>query len=338
MIYLLLIFSFALIFSLALMPIAERLGHKTGIINAPSSDRLSKKAIPLLGGAAIYISFFLALLIFGKQFRIHQLIGIIVGATIISFFGLYDDWREISASFKFFGQVIPVVILIATGIKVEIFRNDILNIFVTMLWVIGITNSINLLDNMDGIAGGVSAISSLFFFVLSTLNGQYLVASLSAAIVGVCLGFLKYNLNPARIFMGDTGALFLGFILSVLGIKLRFPRIPYIYTWMIPIVILAYPIMDTTLVTISRLRRGVNPFTTPGTDHSTHRLCLLGLSHKQVALSVYCLSAFFGILSIAIFNFPGVVGYSIFFATLLIIAVMIFYFEWIYSKNNRLKS
>jgi len=332
--YFILIFCCALIFSLALTPVAEKIGIKYKIINAPSSKRINRKAIPLLGGASIYISFFVALLIFGREFKLHQLVGIVAGASLVSFFGLYDDWRELSPAFKFLGQVIPVAVLVSTGVMVEIFNSYILNVLITFLWVVGITNAINLLDNMDGIAGGVGAIASLFFFVLSALNGQYLVGALSAAMIGACLGFLRYNLNPARIFMGDTGSLFIGFLLSVTGIKIRFPELSYVYTWMIPVVILAFPITDTTLVTFSRLRRGVNPFTTPGTDHSTHRFCLLGLSHKKVALLVYCISGIFGLLGVTIFYFPGTVGYSIFSGVLLAIISMIIYLERLYIKKG----
>lgn len=335
MIYFVLIFCCALIFSLALTPVAEKIGIRIGIINAPSSKRINQKATPLLGGAAIYLSFLFALLVFGREFRLHQLVGIVTGATLVSFFGLYDDWRELSPALKLVGQVIPVMVLVSTGVTVELFSSEILNILITLVWVVGITNAINLLDNMDGIAGGVAAIASIFFFVLAVLNGQYLVGSLSAAMVGACLGFLRYNLNPARIFMGDTGSLFIGFLLSVAGIKLRFPGISFIYTWMIPVVILAFPIMDTSLVTISRLRRGLNPFTSPGTDHSTHRFCLMGFSHKQVALLVYCISGIFGFFGVMIFYFPGIVGYSIFITALLLIASMIYFFEQLYIRDEK---
>ncbi|MBI5376666.1 MAG: undecaprenyl/decaprenyl-phosphate alpha-N-acetylglucosaminyl 1-phosphate transferase [Candidatus Schekmanbacteria bacterium] len=333
--YFILIFACALVLSLALTPLARKVGIKTGIINTPSSERLNMAATPLLGGAAIYLSFLIALIIFRSEFRIDQCFGIFTGATLVSFFGLYDDWRELNPALKFGGQLIPLFVLVSTGVKVEIFESEFINILITGLWVIGITNSINLLDNMDGIAGGVASIASLSFLVLAIMNGQYLVGSLAAAMLGACLGFLRYNLNPARIFMGDTGSMFIGFLLASVGIKLRFPGLAVENTWMIPVVILSFPIFDTTLVTISRAKKGLNPFTTPGKDHSTHRLCLLGLSHKKVAYVVYLISLLFGALGVLIFYFPGITGYMVFAATILIGIIGVVFMERLYEgKRN----
>ena len=155
-----------------------------------------------------------------------------------------------------------------------------LNIAATLVWVVGITNAMNLLDNMDGLSGGIAAIAALFFLLFAAMSKQYLVGALAAALVGACVGFLFYNLNPASIFMGDTGSLFLGFTLAAVGIKLRFPDNSAFVTWMVPVLVLAVPIFDTTLVIISRLRRGLNPLTTPGKDHLSHRLAR---AHRQPA-------------------------------------------------------
>ena len=144
--------------------------------------------------------------------------------------------------------------------------------------MIGITNAVNFLDNMDGLSGGVTAIAAAWFLLLSITNGQILVAPFAAALMGASLGFLVYNFNPARIFMGDAGSLFLGFMLAAVGLKLRFPGQPDAMTWMIPVLVLGIPVLDMTLVTISRLRRGVNPWTTAGKDHLSHRLVQLGLN------------------------------------------------------------
>ncbi len=157
----------------------------------------------------------------------------------------------------------------------------------TLLWVVGLTNALNLLDNMDGLSGGVGAVAAAFFLLLAALSGQYLVGAMAAAILGACLGFLLYNFNPASIFMGDTGSLFLGFVLAALGIKMRFPtREPWV-TWMIPLLVLAVPLLDTTLVFVSRLRRGQNPLTTPGKDHLSHRLVNAGWSRREAVLLLY---------------------------------------------------
>jgi UDP-GlcNAc:undecaprenyl-phosphate GlcNAc-1-phosphate transferase len=166
--------------------------------------------------------------------------------------------------------------------------------------VVGITNALNLLDNMDGLSGGTTTVAAAFFLLLAAISGQFLVGALAAALIGACVGFLRYNLNPATIFMGDTGSLFLGFLLAALGVKLRFPsNVPWI-TWLVPICVLAVPIFDTTLVFVSRLRRGVNPLTTPGKDHLSHRLVALGLTRREAVLSCYLLGGACGLVAIYI--------------------------------------
>jgi UDP-GlcNAc:undecaprenyl-phosphate GlcNAc-1-phosphate transferase len=155
---------------------------------------------------------------------------------------------------------------------------------------------------MDGLSAGISSVISSFILLLSIFNGQYLVASVAAAILGSCLGFLRYNFHPARIFMGDAGALFLGFLLAVLGLQLRFPDNVNAVTWMVPVFILGLPIFDTTLVVISRLRRRVNPFTTAGKDHVSHRLVELGFSQREAVLILYLITGVFGMIGLFVAN------------------------------------
>ncbi|MDY6863367.1 MAG: MraY family glycosyltransferase [Thermodesulfobacteriota bacterium] len=288
----------AFILSFSATPIARKLGLQIGIISRPSSSRWGIKPVSLLGGLAIYSGLFLALLIFGEKFKFNQIVGIFLGATIVSFLGLWDDMVSLKPLSKIIGQMLATLILIYNQIQIELFCWNFLNIFLTIFWIIGITNAMNLLDNMDGLAGGIGAIAAFFFLVTATLNGQYLVGSLSAALLGACLGFLYYNYNPATIFMGDNGSLFLGFLLAVVGIKLRFPDRPNEITWAIPIVILGVPIADTFLVMISRLRRGLNPFTTPGTDHISHRLASLGFSSKRAVGIIYITGIILGCYSL----------------------------------------
>jgi UDP-GlcNAc:undecaprenyl-phosphate GlcNAc-1-phosphate transferase len=178
-----------------------------------------------------------------------------------------------------------------------------------VLWVVFITNALNLLDNMDGLAGGVAAIAALFFLLLAAMTGQYLVGALAAALLGACIGFLVYNLNPASIFMGDSGALFLGFMLAAVGIKLRFPGNVDFVTWMVPVLVLGLPIFDTTLVVISRLRRGVNPLTTPGKDHLSHRLASRAGSQREAVLICYLISGGAGLASVFVTQATVLEGY-----------------------------
>jgi UDP-GlcNAc:undecaprenyl-phosphate/decaprenyl-phosphate GlcNAc-1-phosphate transferase len=229
------------------------------------------------------------------------MLAILVAATVVALFGLWDDRRGLSAAVKMLGQVLAAGIIIWSGIQVQFLHNPVLNVLATFVWLIGISNAINFLDNMDGLAGGVTAIACAFFFLLAVFNAQILVASLSAALLGACLGFLRYNFNRAQIFMGDTGALFLGMVLAALAIKLRFQN-QDIVTWMIPVMVLGLPICDTTLVVISRLRRRVNPFTTAGKDHTSHRLVERGLTTREAVLVLYNVCFVFGMASLFLLN------------------------------------
>lgn len=295
-----LIFAAALAFAVGGTPIARWVASRTDIVDRPSGRKLHLKPIPLLGGAAIYAAFILAVLLFGDRFYIPQLVGIFVGATLVSSLGVWDDRQAIRPLLKLAGQVLAALVLVVTGVHVNLFPGNALDIAITLVWVIGITNALNLLDNMDGLSGGIAAIAAGFFLLLAALSGQFLVGSLAAALLGACLGFLRYNFNPAEVFMGDGGSLFLGFVLAAVGIKLRFPTSTYAITWMIPVLVLGVPIFDTTLVFISRLRRGVNPFTTAGKDHLSHRIVSRGWTHREAVMALYLAACALGTLAIFI--------------------------------------
>ncbi len=290
-----LIFLCALVLSVMGTPLVRRLALSIGVLDQPNSRKIHANPVPLLGGVAIYGGVVLTLLIWGERFYIRELAAILAGATVVVICGALDDKWGLSATLKLLGQVIGCAALIAGGVQVQLFANNLLNILLTGLWVVGISNAINFLDNMDGLSGGITAVAAAFFLQLAVLNGQVLVAALSAATLGACLGFLRHNFVPTNIFMGDTGSLFLGFILAVLGIKLRFPSNSILVTWMIPLVVLGVPIFDTTLVVVSRLRRRVNPFNTPGRDHISHRFVALGASRREAVLMCYLVAVGFGI-------------------------------------------
>ena len=200
-----------------------------------------------------------------------------------------------------------------------------------MLWVVGITNAMNLLDNMDGLSGGIAMIAAVFFTLLAAMSRQYLVGALAAALAGACAGFLIYNWNPAHIFMGDTGSLFLGFLLSAVAIKMRFPSNSVTVTWMIPLLVLAVPLFDTTLVFVSRLRRGKNPLTTPGKDHLSHRLARLTGSRREAVLLCYLLAGAIGLL--AIFLTQAALPEAIFVA-LMVVSAAIYGIWWLEFRNG----
>jgi len=293
-----LIFTAALTLALAATPVARRLAVRTNMVDQPAKRKAHLTPTPMLGGLAIYAAVLLALILFGDRFYVHQVAGIVIGASLISFLGLWDDRTPLPAWAKLLGQLIPAGVLIITGVRISIFEIPALNIALTIIWVLFITNAVNFLDNMDGLSAGITAMASAYFLLLAALSGQYLVGALTAALLGACIGFLFYNFNPASIFMGDTGSLFLGFVLAAVGIKLRFPtNIPAV-TWMVPVLVLGVPILDTSLVIVSRLRRGKNPFTTPGKDHLSHRLVRKGYTRREAVLSLYLLGSIFGMIAV----------------------------------------
>lgn len=291
-------------------PVAQRVAVTLGFVKQPGARHIHTSPIPLLGGAVIYLAFVAAMLLAGggSPLEYRQLIGILAGATVVALFGLWDDRRSLSAAVKLVGQLLAASIIIWSGIRVEFLHNPLLNLLATFAWLVGISNAINFLDNMDGLAGGTVCIAAAFFFLLATSNDQILVASLSAALFGACLGFLRYNFSQARIFMGDTGALFLGLVLAAVAIKLRFENRD-IVTWMIPVMVLGLPLFDTSLVVISRLRRGVNPFTTAGKDHTSHRLTDRGLSRREAVLILYLVCFAFGMASLFLLKASIFEGY-----------------------------
>ena len=287
----------ALIIAIGGTPLVRYVAMQLGILDQPSARKVHHAPVPLMGGAAIYIAFIAALAIWGERSYVNEVVGIFVGATLVSLVGALDDSRGVGSYLKLAIQIAAAAILILSGVQVRLF-NGFMDIVLTLLWVVGITNAFNLLDNMDGLSAGVATVASAFFTLLAAMSGQYLVGTLAAALGGACVGFLVYNWNPARVFMGDTGSLFLGFLLAAVGIKLRFPANSASITWMIPVLILALPIFDTSLVFISRLRRGKNPLTTAGKDHLSHRLARLSGSQREAVLLCYLVTGATGLSSI----------------------------------------
>jgi UDP-GlcNAc:undecaprenyl-phosphate GlcNAc-1-phosphate transferase len=305
----LLVFAGALVLAVGATPIARFLAPRMGIIDHPEARKIHQRPVPRLGGAAILVTVILVALVLGERYNFSQFGTILVGATGISFMGLIDDRWGLRPLIKLVGQIAAALLLYASGVYVGTFHQPTLNLIMTVLWVVYITNAINLLDNMDGLAGGVAAVAAAHFALMCSFSGQYLVGALSIALLGACLGFLFYNLNPASIFMGDSGALFLGFMLAATGIKLRFPENVTFVTWMVPVLVLGVPVFDTALVFVSRLRRGLNPLTNPGRDHVSHRLVKAGMSRREAVLTLYVISFVMGLLAIFVTRASVLEGY-----------------------------
>ena len=293
----LLAFLIALFASLTLTVPVRALAIRVGMVDLPGPRKVHLRPIPLLGGLAMYGAVLLAVLFTFNGPARAQIVGILTGATVVAIVGILDDRGLLHHQIKLFvGMPVAACILLATGIHAQVFEfllrghaGYVLDALLTVFFVVGITASFSILDHMDGLCAGVAAVASIFFALLAYLNGQTLVTTLAAAVLGAATGFLRWNFKPAKIFMGDGGAMFLGFLMATLGLKLRLDRANHISAWLVPILILGVTIFDTTLVTISRSRRGLLPFATPGKDHAAHRLSNLGLGHRGAVLTMYLL-------------------------------------------------
>ncbi len=306
-----LVFAGALVLAIGVTPVARWLAPRMGVIDRPEARKIHHRPVPRMGGVAIYLAVIVAAFALGERYNFAQFGSILVGATGVSFMGLIDDRWGLRPLIKLLGQTLAALLLYTNNIYVGTFNDPILNLITTVLWVGYVTNAVNFLDNMDGLAGGVAAIAAAFFALMCAFSGQYLVGALSIAVLGACLGFLFYNLNPASIFMGDSGALFLGFILAAAGIKLRFPDNVTFVTWMVPVLVMGLPIFDTTLVITSRLRRRLNPATTPGQDHISHRLVAAGMTQREAVLTLYVVSFILGLLATFVTQASVLEGYTV---------------------------
>ena len=293
------------------MPFVRQIALAMGFVDAPAKRKLHSTPIPLMGGVAIFGGAVLILVAYFGRLGNTRVLGLLFGATLIAIVGLIDDRRPLPPLLKFAGQAVAVVIVIALGTRVQLGLPEVVNYGLTFIWLAVITNAINFLDNMDGLCAGVSAVAAAFIILLANLSGQFFVGPMAAAVLGACLGFLRYNFKPASIFMGDAGSLFLGFLLAQMTLQLKFPENSTFVTWMIPLLILGVPLFDLSLVTIARLRRGVNPLTTAGKDHTSHRLVKIGLSHREAVMAIYLLGGVYGMMALFVTHASIVEGYVV---------------------------
>src|SRR6266404_177935 len=301
-------FFIALFASLFLTVPVRALALRVGMVDLPGPRKVHLQPIPLLGGLAMYAGVVLGVLFLFNGPARAQIEGILAGATLIAAVGILDDRGLLHHQVKLFaGMPLAAGILLLSGIRAQVFSTviggrtgDLLDIVLTVVWVVGITASFSILDHMDGLCAGVAAMASAFFALLAYLNGQTLVTVLAAAVLGAASGFLRWNFKPAKIFMGDGGAMFLGFLMATLGLKLRLAESNLLSAWVVAVLVLGATIFDTTLVTISRSRRGLLPFATPGKDHAAHRLANLGLGQRGAVLAMYILGAASGSLALLI--------------------------------------
>jgi len=284
---------------------------KIGAVDVPNLPRKTQsEPVPYLGGVAIALGVILTsyAALMTQEFSINNFYlasSVIFPALIIATVGLWDDMKELQPWPRLIAQTSVgtsmALILIATDTMGFALGNTFLDAAVSIFWIVGITNSINFFDNLDGGAAGTVAIATFFLFLIANSEGQILVSALAIVVCGSTAGFLLWNKSPAKIYMGDAGALFLGIVMGVLTIRLNPGIVPKKLSLVIPIALLAIPILDTTVAVASRLYRGISPFT-GGRDHLSHRLMRIGIQRKYAAITLWAASGVYGLLAYAIYQ------------------------------------
>jgi UDP-GlcNAc:undecaprenyl-phosphate/decaprenyl-phosphate GlcNAc-1-phosphate transferase len=312
-------FLIAFIVAFSSTPISRKIAFKLGAVDVPKDDRrMHKKPIARLGGLSIVAGFLVSLFFYvvgiGEDFMIGEFnsgfLFVVMSILIIAFTGIVDDTKGIRPWMKLFLQILAAA-LIVYGANIRIFNltnpfveegmyvlDNTVSYVVSILWLVGITNAINLIDGLDGLAAGVSAISSFALFFVALITENYFTAGLTIILAGASLGFLPYNFNPAKIFMGDTGSMFLGFTLGVISIQGTFKSFAFI-SIVIPVIALGLPLFDTTFAILRRMIQG-KPIMQADRGHLHHRLIDMGLSQKQSVLVLYTASATLGLSAIVL--------------------------------------
>lgn len=320
----------AFVVSFLMCPMVKSFAYKIGAIDVPKDNRrMHKKPVPRLGGLAIFLGFIVSMLLFVKID--HQMQGILLGASIIVVLGVVDDMSPLRAYFKFCVQIFAALVAVFHGVVIQTLSNP--NVFaespywdlgwlavpITVLWIVGITNAVNLIDGLDGLACGVSTISAISMLVIALLVSEGDVALVMASLVGACLGFLPFNKNPAKMFMGDTGSTFLGYILATISIQGLF-KYYAIVSFAVPFLILGLPMFDTLFAIIRRLAHGQNPMA-PDRGHIHHRLIDMGLNQKQAVAALYVISSILG-LSAVVLTSSGAIKAMLFLMALAVAAFL----------------
>lgn len=285
---------------------------KTGAMDAPDARKVHKKPIPRIGGIGIYMAFMAGMLVVMSMNVLteevsHELIGLLFGGSLIVLLGIVDDYKNLPAKVKLVGQIIAATVLVvAFDVRIDFITDpfgdylflEFMAVPATIFWIVGLTNTVNLIDGLDGLAAGVSTIACITIFLVALQQDILLVAVLTAALGGAAMGFLYYNFNPARIFMGDSGSMFLGYMLAGISI-IGAVKCAATIALIVPILALGLPILDTTFAIVRRYRGGV-PIFKPDKGHLHHRLLDLGFTQRQAVLLMYVISALLGLSAVAL--------------------------------------
>ena len=339
------IFLFSFSFAGALTPVVKRIALRLNLVDIPGGRKIHEKKTPLLGGVPIIIAFNAAL--FANMIPDRDMTVLLAGGFVVAMVSIVDDWREIPARFKLLVQILVVLLMIHQGIVLDLFPirevwGKVMNIVFTILWIVGITNAMNFIDGMDGLAAGVAAIISLFMGIVAYQTGQIVMGWIAIALLGSCLGFLPYNFTRKRqasIFLGDTGSTFLGFILAALAVKGEWATQSEIVSFSAPVLIFWILIFDMAYITVERILTGkVNTFKEwvdyVGKDHIHHRLYDLLGDRKKVVLFIYFLCATLGISAVALRNARPIDGILL-VGQAFLITIIISIMEYAGRRNGR---
>lgn len=293
------LFLISLIIAAVLTPPVRRLALRIGAVDRPDSRKVHSRVMPRLGGLAIFLAFVISVLLLMRPLSAASK-GLLAGATVIVAVGILDDLFSLSPLVKLAGQIGAAIVAVLFGIRIEFLTNPfdsyiptgIISVPLTIFWIVGVTNAVNLIDGLDGLAAGVSVLASLTLSLVAASAGRSEVAALALALAGSGVGFLFYNFHPARIFMGDTGSMFLGFTLATLSVAGYLKGAAFL-SLVIPVFILAIPILDTLFAIVRRFLNR-QPIFKPDKEHLHHKLLSLGLSHRQAVLLIYLLTGIFG--------------------------------------------
>jgi len=305
-----LLFGAAFGISLFLTPWISRLAFRIGAVDKPNKRKVHATVMPRLGGLAVFAGFMaIAVIFYGFDTRV---LGIMAGGSLILLLGMLDDKYDLPARYKLLGQIAAALIVVLTGTVIRFVDNPFdgyiglgaFSIPLTILWIVGITNALNLIDGLDGLASGISLIALVTFTVMAYRTEQFTVAMLALILSGAVLGFLKHNFHPASIFLGDSGAMFLGFMISSLAVMGLLKSVTAV-TFIAPIVVLAVPIFDTTFAILRRFLNG-KPIMHADKGHLHHRLLSYGLNHKQAVLVIYGISIILSIGAMILYGRWGV--------------------------------
>ncbi len=299
----------SMLLSFALTPLVKRLAYKIGAVDIPKDKRrMHDHPIPRLGGLAIFIGFVITVLAFAQPDR--QLRGILLGACLIVAVGVVDDSHPLGAGIKFILQIVAALIAVWHGVIIQTIANPlpflggeywdfgVMAVPITVIWIVAVTNSVNLIDGLDGLADGVSTIAALTMLVIALLLQNMEMAIICAALVGACVGFIPYNRNPAKMFMGDTGATFLGYMLATVSVTGLF-KLYAIISFIVPFIILGFPIYDTASAFTRRILKGQNPMKADR-SHTHHKLIDMGMNQKQAVATLYLVAGVLGLCAVMI--------------------------------------